>query len=257
MPGRTAISITSGQGNISLFDQIVQGHLDKTLPRPIDFINLQSNSAGFYVATHLGLNGKNLFLTHQHFPVQMALLAAHNDIRTGKQSAVLIGGVDEWFAKQELARKILGVDAGTSLGEGSNWMLINDDERNALGTLEIFPELLDKNQLNQLLSTVGMGTSLAFSKHFSPDETAALMNIHAGGKRYCYEDSCGYYETLPLYVLNRFLTQEKGRLLHIDRHKEFYRVMQINNNDFATGGKQGYILKDVQLMCKYTIREVD
>ena len=63
LPKRTALYLTSGQGNISVFARIcAERQINNFLPRPVDFINLLSNSAGFYVASHLGLEGKNLFL---------------------------------------------------------------------------------------------------------------------------------------------------------------------------------------------------
>ena len=234
LPDQTAIYITSGQGNISLFDRVCeQSRLWKLLPRPVDFINLQSNSAGFYVAAHLGLNGKNLFLAHHHFPVQMTMLAAQNDVQLGKQKAVLIGGVDEWIPKQELAGKLLGVDKTTVLGEGSNWMLIGAESKDAIGTFEMEPKLLEKTQLHRLLAAAETGTYLAFSRHFSDGEATKIMNMHAECKRYYYENSCGYYETLPLYVINRFLSQKKGRLIHIDVSVERYMIINVDNNDFS------------------------
>ena len=239
LPNQTAIYITSGQGNISVFGRVCkQSRLRKLLPRPVDFINLQSNTAGFYVAAHLGLNGKNLFLSHHHFPVQMAMLAAQNDVQLGKQKAVLIGGVDEWITKQELAGRLLGVDKTTALGEGSNWMLIGAEAENEIGTFEMSPKALDKEQLHRLLSSAAAGTYLAFSKHFSDGEATKTMNMHTECRRYHYENSCGYYETLPLYVLNRFLLQKKGRLIHIDVNEERYMVMNVNNNGFALAQRE-------------------
>ncbi len=234
LPDQTAIYITSGQGNISVFDRVCeQSRLWKLLPRPVDFINLQSNSAGFYVAAHLGLNGKNLFLSHHHFPVQMTMLAAQNDVQLGKQKAVLIGGVDEWIPKQELAGKLLGVDKTTALGEGSNWMLISAEAEDAVGTFEMEPKFLDKTQLHRLLSAAETETYLAFSRHFPESEATKITNMHTECKRYCYENSCGYYETLPLYVLNRFLSKKKGRLIHVDVNEERYMVMNVDNNGLA------------------------
>ncbi len=144
----------------------------------------------------------------------------------------LIGGVDECIPKQKLAGRLLGADMATTLGEGSNWMLIGTEANSAIGTFEMIPEELERTQLHQLLSTVKAGTYLAFSKRFSDVEASEIMAMHAGCIQYCYEESCGYYETLPLYVLNRFLLQENGRLIHIDVCEERFMVMNIDNSDF-------------------------
>jgi hypothetical protein len=57
------------------------------------------------------------------------------------------------------------------------------------------------------------------------------MALTKGCPRYCYEEACGYYETLPLYVLTRFLAAEKGQLLHIDGSEERYMIMQVSTQD--------------------------
>ncbi len=104
---QTALYMTSGQGDMMVFDRVRrQRYFEKMLSKPVDFVNLSSNTAAFYVASHLGLNGRNLFLAHYHFPVQMTMLLAQNDINLGKEKAILVGGVDEWVPKPELARKL-------------------------------------------------------------------------------------------------------------------------------------------------------
>jgi hypothetical protein len=229
---QTAIYLTSGQGNSSVFERLCEQRcIQKFLPKPIDFINFLSNSAGFYVASHLGLSGKNLFLSHNDFPVQMTMLTAQNDLNLGKQKAVLVGGVDEWLADQELAGKLLGVSERKVLGEGSNWMLISAEAKGALGTFEMAGKGLDINKLKQLLVSAEAGTYLAFSRRFADVAVAALMGLNTGCKRFVYEESCGYYETLPLYALNRFLSRKEGRLIHIDVKNGRYMVMTVNNKN--------------------------
>ncbi len=231
LPKQTAIYLTSGQGNISVFARICrQRHIDKMLPRPVDFINLLSNSAGFYVAGHLGLQGKNLFLGHHCFPVQMTMLAAQNEIKLGRQQAVLIGGVDEWFAGEQVFREISGLEQTTVLGEGSNWLLLSLEARGALAAFRMEQKAMDREELAELLLAAEQGARLAFSYRFPPEKIAELMNINKKCHRYQYEETCGYYETLPLYVLNRFLAGEKGRLLHIDGNEGRYMVMQVTTS---------------------------
>ena len=234
LPSKTAIYMTSGQGNIAVFQRVrEQRHVHKLLPKPVDFINLLSNSAGFYVASHLGLEGKNLFLSHHRFPVQMSLLTALNDLRLKKQEAVLVGGVDEWIENQELAKKLLGVDEATELGEGSNWMLIGAEAEGAIAAFEMEPKLLDFPALRERLCKEAAGTRLAFSSRCGDTEAEACLALVEGSTRYDYESGCGYYETLPLYALNRFLEEERGRMLHIDVSDGRYMVMGVDNGAYA------------------------
>ena len=229
---QTAIYMTSGQGDIMVFDRVrQQRYFQKMLSKPVDFVNLSSNAAGFYVASHLGLKGKNLFLLHHHFPVQMTLLAAQNELNLGRQEAVLVGGVDEWIPKPELAKKLLGVDETTVLGEGSNWLLLKAKAEATLATFAIEPKSLDKIDLQRFVLSLESGTFLAFSSRFSADEAAGILAINESCKRYNYETSCAYYETLPLYVLNLFLRQKQGRLIHLDVSQGRYMGMRVVKRD--------------------------
>ncbi|MCD6292700.1 MAG: hypothetical protein J7M09_04510 [Deltaproteobacteria bacterium] len=230
---QTAIFMTSGQGDIMVFDRVRrQRYFQEMLSKPADFVNLSGNSAGFYVASHLGLKGANLFLSHHHFPVQMTLLAAQNELNLGRQEAILVGGVDEWIAKPELAKKLLGVDVSISLGEGSNWLLLKAEAKDALAAIAVEPKLFDEKELHQFLLSAEDGTFLSFSRRFSVIEADAIMSVNKSCKRYFYEDSCAYYETLPLYVLTWFLGREAGRLFHLDRNEGRFMVMMVENNSF-------------------------
>ncbi len=226
---KTAVYMTSGQGNLSVFERICQARIvDKFLPKPVDFINLLSNSAGFYVASHLGLNGKNVFLSHDHFPVQMTMLIAENDIKLNKQKAILVGGVDEWLIRQDLARKILGVSDTTSLGEGSNWLLLSSEASGAIGRFAIRNMGMNEKKLHDFLAEEARaGVYLAFSSRFNEHKINEIMAQYPLFTRYEYEKSCGYYETLPFYVLNSFLGNMVGSLLHIDVKDGKYMVMAV------------------------------
>lgn len=228
---QTAIYMTSGQGDVMVFERVRrQRYFEKMLSKPVDFVNLSSNTAAFYVASHLGLNGKNLFLQHHHFPVQMTMLLAQNDINLSKEKAILVGGVDEWSLKPELAGKLLGVDETTVLGEGSNWILIDAEAKGALASFTMEPESLGRLQLQKYLLALEKGTWIAFSSRFSDAEASAIMVANKACKRYRYEALCAYYETLPLYVLSSFITHERGCLLHIDVNNQGrYMVMSVNN----------------------------
>ncbi len=228
LPEKTAVYMTSGQGNISVFDRICrQRRRQNLLPRPVDFINLLSNSAGFYVASHLGLEGKNLFVTHHRFPVQMALLAAQNDLYLGKQEMVLLGGVDEWLADRERAEKLLGLAPDTPLGEASNWLLLGRDAAKSIAGIEVLPQSLDQADLNSFLADTEKGAFLAFSRRIPAGDISRLLQRHHHCRRFAYENSCAYYETQPLFVINSFLKRQCGELIHIDGSGGNYWVIRL------------------------------
>lgn len=213
----TAVYLVSGQGDIPVFNRVRrQRYFQQMMSKPVDFVNLSSNTAGFYVASHLGLKGSNLFLAHHNFPAAMALLLAQTKLVLKQESAILIGGVDEWPPNQILGKKLLGVDDSLALGEGSNWMLLSGEAAEALAAIKVSPETFDLEGLQKRLAMTSPGTRLAFSKRFPADLADRIINGRAL-KRFRYEAGCAYYETLPFYALNCFLQAKDGeKLLFLD-----------------------------------------
>ena len=72
-----ALYLGSGLGpmsnNITTQQQLIR---DRLLPKPFNFINTLGNSAGYYVAKNLGLNGQNLFISRRGASFQATLVAA-------------------------------------------------------------------------------------------------------------------------------------------------------------------------------------
>ncbi len=224
----TALFMSSGEGNLSVFNRLRdQQYIDHQPPRPVDFINSLSNTAGFYVAQYLNLSGKNLFLSHHGFPVQMALLLAENDLKLKKQKQILLGGVDELLEPVAYTKKFLGVCDDTVLGEGSNWLSVSAQEEGALASIETQPEEMDRDAVIDFIATLNPHAKVAFGMRTDPKDIMAFTQ-QSPCARFDYESSCGYYETVPFYVLRRFIEHEKGQLVFIDCFEERYRVVTFN-----------------------------
>lgn len=227
LPSDTAVYMTSGQGNLSVFNRVRdQKFLEHQLPKPVDFINMLSNSAGFYVAQHLGLNGKNLFLSHHGFPSEMSIIMAVNDLRLGKVSQALVGGVDEMTPPESLGQKILGICDEMPLGEGSNWLLLNTEGEGALASLEVVPRTMDETELTGFLRDSEPEAMVAFGMRWREEECDALLS-EVARPRFAYEAECGFYETNPLFALTHFLQSSKGTLLFADKFEDEYMLIKI------------------------------
>ena len=224
----TALFMSSGEGNLSVFNRLRdQQYIDHQPPRPVDFINSLSNTAGFYVGQHLGLNGKNLFLYHHGFPVQMALILAQNNLELKRERQILVGCVDELLEPVEYTRKFLGICGDLQLGEGSNWLTLRNEKEGALASIDIAPEEMGSKEVSALIEGLDSKSRLAFGMRMPPEDIAAFMEYTACA-RFDYESYCSYYETVPLYVINRFVEHEKGSLLFIDYFEKRYRVMTLS-----------------------------
>ncbi len=220
----SALFIASGEGNLSVFNRLRnQRFIDHQPPRPVDFINSLSNTAGFYVAQYLNLNGKNLFLSHHGFPVQMALLLAENDLKLKKQKQILLGGVDELLEPVAYSKKFLGICDDTILGEGSNWLTVSTQKKGALASVETMTEELSREGAINFIRSLDTNSQVAFGMRTKPEDLTAFMKS-TPCRRFDYESTCGYYETVPFYVMRHFIERERGQLTFIDSFEKRYRV---------------------------------
>ncbi|RLA05878.1 MAG: hypothetical protein DRQ54_07440, partial [Gammaproteobacteria bacterium] len=113
----------------------VQGQL----PKPAQFINTLSNSAGYYVARNLNLQGKNIFVSRGNASLEAALQLAQLDLESGQIKQALIGVVDEGVQPTVQHCQRLGIAATTPLGEGSHWFLVRLGANESRGKLGIRP----------------------------------------------------------------------------------------------------------------------
>jgi hypothetical protein len=224
----TALYLTSGQGNIGVFQRLCDCRLiEQSPPKPVDFINSLSNTAGFYIAQFLGLNSTSNNLYHHGFVVEMALMLADCNLTLQKEQQILLGGVDQLFQPAALAREYLGLTADVPLGEGSNWMLLNNSRENALASLEVVREVMTLAQLKTAIDAISEEFQVAFALR-CPDELVDELQEHSAGKRFAYEKQISFYETVTLYALNAFIATEKGLLLFVDYFSGQLRLIKLN-----------------------------
>jgi hypothetical protein len=125
LPAATGLYISSGFGSIANTVKVQrQIMVDSGVPKPADFINTLSNSAGFYVARNLGLQSRNQFVGRDAAPLEAALQIAALDLAVGNVEQALVGVIDEIAVPFDEHARRLGVDASTPLAEGSHWLLL-------------------------------------------------------------------------------------------------------------------------------------
>lgn len=224
----TALYLTSGQGNIAVFKRLCDYQfIEKAPPKPVDFINSLSNTAGFYIAQFLGLNSKNSNIYHHGFVVEMALTLASCDLKLKKEQQILVGGVDQLFEPVETAKQYLGIKSDLKLGEGSNWMLLNNDKENALASLQVITQAMNLQQLKEVMRNITGDYQIAFALR-CPELAINELMAETGQTRFTYEQLVGFYETVAFYVLTSFIQTEKGQLLFVGYFEGQYRLIKLN-----------------------------
>jgi hypothetical protein len=132
----TALYMVSGQGNLAVFKRLRdQRYIHKLPPKPVDFINSLSNTAGFYVAQFFDLYGKNLNVSRQGLVVENILL----------------------------------------LAQVSNWMLLTAQEKGALASIDVITKQMDITEVKQYMQSVDSTCKVAFGQRCSDETVDTLM----------------------------------------------------------------------------------
>lgn len=131
----TSIVLSSQMAGIS---STVQAHqqmfIHRQPPKPANFINTLSNSAGFYVAKHLNVKGENHFLTRSGAAFEAGLALT----KQAQAKSSLLGYVEECSLPLAHHRQRLGLAADSQLSEHSHWFLFTREPcENTLAELTI------------------------------------------------------------------------------------------------------------------------
>ncbi len=224
----TALYMASGQGNLAVFKRLRdQRYINKQPPKPVDFINSLSNTAGFYVAQFFNLYGKNLNVSRQGLVVENTLLLAQVDLELGKEEQILLGGVDELQEPVAFTKRTLGVSDDTLLGEGSNWMLLSAKEEGALASIDVVKKQMNITEVKEYLQGVDSACKIAFGQRCSKEMIDEILDGDVT-ERTLYQVPCGFYETTALYILNMFIRECEGELLFIDTFDDNFRMIKVN-----------------------------
>ncbi|MGO1691908.1 MAG: beta-ketoacyl synthase N-terminal-like domain-containing protein [Marinobacter sp.] len=135
-----------------------------SVPKPANFINTLSNSAGYFVARNLGLRHRNLFVSRGDASMVAALQLAAMDVSTGAVSQALVGVVEEAVLPLEHHHFRLGVEPGTEIGEGSHWLLVAPEgSADSLASITDMITLVDEQALDQWLNQLDPATEYRVS----------------------------------------------------------------------------------------------
>ena len=92
----TGLYIASGLAAMSNTVAVQQQiFVHRQQPKPVNFINTLSNSAGYFVARNLQLDGQNSFVSRGDASMEAVLQMAALDFMSGSVKQALVGVVDE------------------------------------------------------------------------------------------------------------------------------------------------------------------
>lgn len=229
LPKNTALYLTSGQGDLTVaIDVLEKLYQQGEPPMPLGFINTLSNSACFYVAQYLGLQGSSNFVSSQYFSFERILRLALLDYNNKKVQSALVGSVDVCVAPLSQHRERMAVEADIELGEASHYLLLGDVASNErvephLGELLKVEHCIDWQELLFKLNALEVNEAwyLAAGQFLS---AAALEQLQAAtgiSEQFEYRNQLAFYNTQMAAVFGKFFSACPGKtLLHVNGDKD-------------------------------------
>jgi len=203
--------VTSGLGNIDVL-QKTNNYVGKegNFIKPFDFINMLGNTTSYYVASSLGLKGKNTFQISDNFTYINTLISVFASLNISKKDAVL-GSIDLATQPDEIIKRVLGVDKETKVTSSVNYQKLSLNEDGALAYMEFDSKSYSLDEINEILKT----TSL--------DVISSMRCRKLDTNKY---DE--YFETIPAYALSKAI-ESNSDLLYIDCYDSKYKLLKLIN----------------------------
>jgi hypothetical protein len=128
--------LTSGVGNIDVVQRTNTAVYENSEPLKLfDFINLLGNTTSYYVATSLGMKGKNIFQISNNFTYINTLISLYSSIKNSKKDA-LVCAVDLVSEPDEITKRVMGVEKDNKVTSSVNYQKFSLSPKDAIAELE-------------------------------------------------------------------------------------------------------------------------
>ena len=158
------------------------------------------NTTSYYVATALGLKGKNIFQISNNFTFINTLISIYASLSISKKEAIF-GCVDLVTNPQSLIKRVLGVTKETEVLSAVNYQKLSLNPDRAMASIEFDTKLYSLQEINTLISK------------------SEYKVIYSSKDSYC--------ETQASYYVNIAIEQKKN-LLYVDSIEDKYKIVLVN-----------------------------
>ena len=212
---KTAINIddelyvTSGVGNIDVL-QKTNNYVDKEgeFIKPFDFINMLGNTTSYYVASSLGVKGKNTFQISDNFTFINTLISVFASINISKKDAIL-GSIDLATEPQEVIKRVLGLDETTEVTSSVNYQKLSLEKNNSIASIEFDTKIYSLDEVKKIVED-------SKSKVVSSIRCEELDTQKEGE----------YFETMASFAINSAI-ESKEDLVYVDCYEGSYKVLKL------------------------------
>lgn len=202
--------ITSGIGNIDVLQTTNRYvHKENQFIKPFDFINMLGNTTSYYVASSLGMHGKNTFEISDNFTFIHTLFSVYASLHISNKDVVL-GSIDLVSEPDEVLKRVLGVDENFPLTSSVNYQKLSLSKEGAIAQIEFDTVIYSAAEIQDILEKTQ--TKIYLSPRV---EIMELKNNEP------------YFETMGSWYLNNAIEQMQD-MIYVDCYDDRYKVLKVS-----------------------------
>jgi hypothetical protein len=202
--------ITSGVGNIDVLQTTNRYvHKEKQFIKPFDFINMLGNTTSYYVASSLGMHGKNTFEVSDNFTFLNTLISVYASLYLSGKDVVL-GSIDLAPVPDEVLKRILGVEKSFEVTSGVNYQKLSLSKENALAEIEFDTKVYSLQEIDTVISQT--------DKRIVVSPRVQILELR---------NDEAYFETMGSWYLNKAIEQSED-MIYIDCFDEHYKLLKVS-----------------------------
>jgi len=203
--------VTTGIGNTQVVKKVLNYiYKDKQSIKLFDFLNSVGNTTSYYIASILGVNGKNIFQTSNNFTYINTLISIYASILNSGKDAILCA-IDFVGSDSEIEKRVLGVSESCEVVSSVNYQKISLDSKDAIAELEFEARSYSLDEVKASFLTL---------------DTKSVASPRCS-KLDIKKDSY-FFETIASYELNNSM-QKKEDLIYIDYFKDRYKILKLKS----------------------------
>ncbi|NPA58861.1 MAG: hypothetical protein GXO30_00130 [Epsilonproteobacteria bacterium] len=203
--------VTSGVGNVSVVEKTNTNIYEQNQPLKLfDFLNLLGNTTSYYIASALGIKGKNIFQISDNFTYINSLISLYSSITSTKKNAILCS-IDLLSSPDEIMKRVLGVDESCKILSGVNYQKFSLEKEDAIGQLEFDIKSYSLDEIREII----------ISTDIVPQFSNRCKELNQ-------QKEFGFFETMASYAINNSLQKAKD-MLYIDCFEDKYKILKLKS----------------------------
>jgi len=203
--------ITSGVGNIDIIQKTnTYMYEENQTLKLFDFINLLGNTTSYYVASSLGIEGKNIFQISDNFTYINTLISLYSSINYSKKDAIL-GCIDLVSNPSEVMKRVLDVKEDCEVVSSVNYQKFSINKEDAIAQLDFDTISYSYKQIEEVLQ--------------SSDCKIVVSNRC---KNLEQEKDSKFFETMASYTINKTI-ENSEKMIYIDCFNDKYKMLKIES----------------------------